>query len=68
MKHSKSNKIVVYAITILLCGVMFYMTIALFVWILCMAFGMPFTWKAATGVWAAIMLLRVVFSAAHSKG
>lgn len=48
----------------LLCGAVFFLTVALIYWVICFAFGMVFSWKIAVGVWAVIALLRIVMSAA----
>lgn len=48
----------------LLCGAVFFLAVALIYWVICFAFGMMFSWKIAVGVWAVIVLLRMVMSAA----
>ena len=49
----------IIAIAIVL-GVVFLFISGL-VWLFCFAFGYTFMWKYALGVWAAIILLRMVF-------
>lgn len=52
----------------ILFSALYFAAVSIICWIICFAFGMEFSWKLAAGVWAVIVLLRMVLSAAKSNG
>lgn len=49
-------------------GVLGYLFISGLTYLICLAFGLPWSWLTALGVWAACVMLRWVLSAAKSSG
>lgn len=68
MKSDFIATVLAVVLIALLCGVAFFLGVSLVYWILCFAFGLAFSWKIAIGVWAVVVLLRMIVSAAKSTG
>ena len=68
MKSDIIATVLAVVLIALLCGGAFFLGVSLVYWIICFAFGLTFSWKIAIGVWAVVVLLRMIMSAAKSSG
>lgn len=68
MKSDFIATVLAVVLIALLCGVAFFLGVSLVYWVFCFAFGLAFSWKIAIGVWAVVVLLRMIVSAAKSTG
>lgn len=56
-----SDKFIITTAFIITCAVSFFLTSGL-LYVVCWAFGLPWSWKISVGAWVGITLLRSVFS------
>ena len=58
---------IIAALILLAAMVVSYLFVALLVWIICLAFGFEWSWMLSLGVFAFIVLLQFILSAAKSS-
>jgi hypothetical protein len=59
--NKTGSKLAVIGIIMLALAIIVFLFISGLVWLFCYAFGYTFMWKYALGIWAAIIMLRMVF-------